>query len=102
MVSLKDYRHAYGVDNKDSSHLRPVQSIHQRTGGWKSIVDRLKGPCYLSRDDHDHKIRARKQRTDIGKYSFVNRIIKLWNQLPAEAPATFPSKLNIFRKRVRK
>jgi hypothetical protein len=31
---------------------------------WKSIGDRLKGPCYLSRDDHDHKIRARKQRTD--------------------------------------
>ena len=34
---------------------------------WKSIVDRLKGPCYLSRDDHDGKIRGRKQRTDIGK-----------------------------------
>jgi len=44
---------------------------------WKSIGDRLKGPCYLSRDDHDGKIRARKQRTDIGKYSFVNRTIKL-------------------------
>jgi len=32
---------------------------------WKSIGNTLKGPCYLSRDDHDHKIRARKQRTDI-------------------------------------
>jgi hypothetical protein len=41
------------------------------------IGDRLIRPCYLSRDDHDHKIRARKQRTDIGKYSFVNRMIKL-------------------------
>jgi hypothetical protein len=27
----------------------------------------------------------RKQRTDIGKYSFLNRTIKNWNQLPAEA-----------------
>jgi hypothetical protein len=57
---------------------------------------------YLSRDDHDRKIKARKQRTDIGKYSAVNRIIKLWNQLPAEAMATFPCKSHIFIKRVRK
>jgi hypothetical protein len=27
----------------------------------------------------------REQRTDIGKYSFVNRTIRNWNQLPAEA-----------------
>jgi hypothetical protein len=34
---------------------------------------------YLSRGDHGEKIRSRKQRTDIGKYSFVNRTIQLWN-----------------------
>jgi hypothetical protein len=33
----------------------------------------------MSRVDHDRKIRSRKQRTDIGKYSFVNRTIHLWN-----------------------
>jgi CMP-2-keto-3-deoxyoctulosonic acid synthetase len=38
----------------------------------------------LSRFDHVRNIRDRKQRTDIGKYSFVNRAIKDWNQLPAE------------------
>ena len=27
---------------------------------WKSIGDRLKGPCYLSRDVHDHKVRVTK------------------------------------------
>jgi hypothetical protein len=54
---------------------------------WKSIGDRLKGPCYLSRDDHDHKISDRKRRTDIGKYSFVNMTAKLRNQLPAGALA---------------
>jgi hypothetical protein len=38
------------------------------------------------------------QRTDIGKYSFVNRSIKSWNQLPASLLASFPCKLNTFRK----
>jgi hypothetical protein len=42
----------------------------------------------LRRDDHDHKIRARKQRTRIGNY-FVHRTIKLWTQLPAQALAIF-------------
>jgi len=55
---------------------------------WKFVGDRLKGPCYLSRDDHDHKISGRKRRTDIGKYSFVSMTVKLWNRLPAAALAT--------------
>jgi hypothetical protein len=62
----------------------------------------LKYLIYLSRVDHVRKIRDRKQRTDIGKYSIVNRIIKNWNQLPAEALGTSTCKPKIFRKRVRK
>jgi hypothetical protein len=48
------------------------------TGGRarKDTGDRLQRPCYLSRVD-DRKIRSRKQRPDIGKYSFVNRTIQL-------------------------
>jgi hypothetical protein len=46
------------------------------------------------------KIMAKKQRTDIGKYSFVNRTIKLLNQLYAEVLETFPSRSHIFRERV--
>jgi len=38
----------------------------------------------------------------MGKYFFVNRTIKNWNQLHAEALGTFPCKPKIFRKRVRK
>jgi hypothetical protein len=53
---------------------------------WKAIGDRLEKLCYLSRVDHNRKIRSRKQKTDIGKYSFVNRSIQLWNQLPELAP----------------
>jgi len=67
----------------------------------KAIWDRLLKPCYKSRDDHNPKIRTRKQRTDVGKYSFVNRTIKSWNQLPAGLLASFPCKPNTFRKRTK-
>jgi hypothetical protein len=30
---------------------------------WKTTRDWLQGPCYLSPDDHDGKIRSRQQRT---------------------------------------
>ena len=52
--------------------------------------DRLRRPYHLSRFDHVWKIRGRKQEVDIGKYYFVNRTIKNWKQLPAEALGTFP------------
>jgi len=42
------------------------------------------------------------QMMDIGKCSFVNRTIQLWNQLPAEILGTLPRKPNAFRKRVRR
>ena len=56
--------------------------------GWKAIGDRLKRPQYLRRVDHEQKMRSRRQRTDIGKYSFVNRT----NQSPAEVLGTLPCK----------
>jgi hypothetical protein len=68
---------------------------------WKSIGDRLLKLCYLSRDDNNWKIRTRKQRTDVGKYSITNTTIKSWNLLPAGLLASFPCKLNTFRKRVK-
>jgi hypothetical protein len=36
----------------------------------------------------EQKIRSRKQRTDLGKYSFVNRTILRWSQLPADGLGT--------------
>jgi len=50
---------------------------------------------------HSLKIRTKKQRTDVGKYFFVNRAIKSWNQLPAGLTASISCKLNTFRKRVK-
>ena len=52
------------------------------------------------RDDKNRKIKKRKQRTDAGKYYFVNRTIKCWNQLPAGLLAYFLSKINTVRKRI--
>ena len=43
---------------------------------WKGIRDRLRGHYYLSRVHHVQRIKGRKQITDIGEYSFVNRTIK--------------------------
>jgi hypothetical protein len=73
---------------------------YTREWARKSIRDRLKGPYDLRKDDHEHNIWARIQRTDIDKYSFVNRTIKIWGQLPAEVLETFPCNSHIFRKRV--
>jgi len=39
---------------------------------------------------------------DIGKYSFVNRPIKDWNQIPEGAMGTSHCKTHIFKTRVRK
>jgi len=56
----------------------------------------------LSRVDHVRKIRDRKQRTDIWKYSFVNRTIKNWNQLPAAALGASLVKLKFLERELRK
>jgi hypothetical protein len=66
------------------------------------IGDRLQAPSYLSRVNHYWKIRARKQRTDIGKYSIVNRTFTDWNKLPEGAIGTFHGKMHISKTRIRK
>jgi len=76
------------------------------TRGFDQFVRRhgeLLPPAFfycLIRVGRVRKIRDRKQRKDIGKYSFINRTIKNWNQLAAEAFGTFPCKPKIFRNRV--
>jgi hypothetical protein len=64
---------------------------------WKAIGDRLQATSYLGRVDHYWKIRARKQRTEIGKYSFVNRTITDWNKLPEGATGNSTVKKTYFQ-----
>ena len=58
------------------ARLCALFTAHSGERAWKAIRGRLRRAYCLSRVDHVRKIRDRKQRTDIGKYSFVNRTIK--------------------------
>jgi len=84
------------------SHICALFKAYSGERAWKAIGDRLQWPNYLSRVDHERKIRNRRQRADIGIYSFVNRTIRFWNRLPAEILGTLPCKSSALRKRVRK
>ena len=84
------------------SRLCALFKAYSDERAWKEIGDRLKRPHYLNRVDHDRKIRSRRQRTYIEKYSFVNRTIEHWSQLPAKVLETLPRKPATFKRRVRK
>lgn len=47
--------------------------------------DRMKEP---NRYDHIFKIKTKKQKTDIDKYSFLNRTKNDWNKLPKTPAST--------------
>jgi len=81
------------------SHICALFKAYSGERAWKP---RLEWPHHLSRVDHERKIRIRRQRMDIGKYSFVNRTIQHWNQLPEEVLGILPCKPITFKKRVRK
>ena len=84
-----------------SSALRPRKGLYLYLyigeRAWNAVGDRLQGPCYLSRVDHDRKIRTTIKRTDIDKYCFVNRTFKRWNRLPAGALKAVTCKSDIGR-----
>ena len=90
------------VDAGLLSRMCALFKVYCGERAWKPIGDRLERPHNLSRVDHERKIRSRRQRTDIGKYSFVNRTIQHCNQLPAEVLGILPCKPVTFKKRVRK
>ena len=68
---------------------------------WKDVGNRLERPHYLIRADRNRRVRSRRQRTDRGKYWFVNRTIEDCNQLPAEVLEHLPCSSTAFRKRLR-
>jgi len=84
------------------SRICALFKAYSEEQAWKAIGDKLQLPHYLSRVDDERKIRSRRQRTDIGKYSFLKRTIQDWNQPPAEVLGTLTCKLNTLKKRARK
>jgi hypothetical protein len=63
------------IQRREIARICALFKAYKGERAWETIGDRLQRPCYLSRGHHDKKIRSRKQRTDIGKYSFVSRTI---------------------------
>jgi hypothetical protein len=64
----KSYERSDGETLAQRRKIARICSLFEAYTGeraWKSIGDRFKGPNYLSRDDHDRKIRARKQEKSI-------------------------------------
>jgi len=106
--SAKFSHHLVGSDWESLAQRRKIARVcalnKAYTGerAWNAAGVRLQGPSYLSRVDHCWKIRARKQRTDIGKYSFWNRSNTDWNQLPEGATGNFHGKKYNLKTRGRK
>jgi hypothetical protein len=79
-----------GSDYDNLARLRTITNLcalfiaYTGERSWKAICDRLRRSYYFNTVHHVRKIRGRKQRTDIVKYSFANRITKNRKQLPAE------------------
>jgi len=71
------------AQHRTIANLCKLSKAYSGERGWKAICDKLQLNYYMSRVDHVWKIRDRKQRTDIRKYTFVNRTIKNWSQQPA-------------------
>ena len=86
------------TSRRELSRICALFKAYSGDRAWNLIGNRLKRPHYLSRVDHGRKIRSRKQRTDIGKYSFLNRTIQLWNSLPAEVFENLPPQPNHLQK----
>ena len=76
--------HTKNSDRETLAHRRTIArlcalfEVYCGERAWKVTRDRLRRAYCLRRVDHVREIRDRKQRTDIGKYSFVNRTIKTW------------------------
>jgi hypothetical protein len=84
------------------ARLRALFKAYLGHKAWVDIKRRLYMPTYYGRGDHSFKIKLRQQRTDVGKFSFLNRTIVDWNQLPAAAFEGSPLNLCRFKRNLRK
>jgi hypothetical protein len=51
------------TQGKEISRICALFKAYTGERAWKAIGNRLERPCYLSRVDHNRKIRSRKQKT---------------------------------------
>ena len=55
------------TQRRKTARLCALFKTYKGERAWINIRDRLQAPSYLSRVDHKWKIKARRQRTDVGK-----------------------------------
>ncbi|KAJ4445638.1 hypothetical protein ANN_12321 [Periplaneta americana] len=81
-------------DRRTRIRLCALFKTYRGEPAWREIKNRLQPPNYSSRNDHSYKLRERRQRTDTGKFSFLNRTIRDWNALPADLLKALPTTKN--------
>ncbi|KAJ4435402.1 hypothetical protein ANN_18017 [Periplaneta americana] len=89
------------TDRRTRIRLCALFKTYRGEPAWKEIKNRLQPPNYSSRNDHSYKLRERRQRTDTGKFSFLNRTIRDWNALPAGLLKALPTTKNEFKNRLK-
>ena len=77
--------------------LTGIYNAWNRKGGWDELHQRLQAPTYIGRCDHRLKIKEREQKTDLAKFSFLNRGIREWNALPGELLTPMPENSKKFK-----
>ncbi|KAJ4438086.1 hypothetical protein ANN_14025 [Periplaneta americana] len=89
------------TDRRTRIRLCALFKTYRGEPAWREIKNRLQPPNYFSRNDHSYKLRERRQRTDTGKFSFLNRTIRDWNALPADLLKALPTTKNVFKNRLK-
>jgi hypothetical protein len=93
----------------DSLNQRKKRSI--LCGMYRIVtVERARGDLgkeilksnFVGKNDHQFKIKCRSQRTNLKKFSYLNRKILDWNDLPVKLLEPFPRYINMFKNKLRK
>ncbi|KAJ4426821.1 hypothetical protein ANN_26620 [Periplaneta americana] len=83
------------TDRRTRIRLCALFKTYRGEHAWRETKkNRLQPPNYSSRNDHSYKLRERRQRTDTGKFSFLNRTIRDWNALPVDLLKALPTTKN--------
>ena len=84
------------------SRLGCIYNIITSKDGWVPFKNSIVKPNFCGKDSHEFKIKPRRQRTDIKKYSFLNRGISEWNKLPVSLLRPLPKNVISFKKKCSK
>ena len=102
--SVSDMLRELGWDTLDSRRkVDRLVGLHQTYAGkptWKEMCDRLKSPNFIGKNDHCYKVYIDASKKDVGKYSFLSRTVKEWNELPEVILNPFPRTHKILRQRI--